>query len=176
MGSAEWNRCIDSTKPTSHPSGQNLPTFFWSLPLVGWTLPQRRCHTKGRHPEQKLFTFGHCPYHWLSARLDPPPLPNSGNFVLFFWTSNTTFCAFYGKKYQWWQWWLNDNLLISGISTWWKVSQNFRAGPPPWLGQCPKVNILFYGRSSLRLKHSPLRDFWLGLSKRMRMLGKSTHL
>ena len=40
--------------------------------------------------------------------------------------------------------------LILGPITLWKKGQKIRAGAsPPWFGQCPKVNILFYGWSSL---------------------------
>ena len=36
------NRCIDSTKSSSHPSGQNLPSLFWSLDH--WSIhPKRWC-------------------------------------------------------------------------------------------------------------------------------------
>ena len=43
---------------------------------------------------KKTFSFGHCPNH-----LNPPPHdPNSGNLVLFFRTSKTTFCAYDRKK------------------------------------------------------------------------------
>ena len=47
-------------------------------------------------------------------------------------------------------WLLSKYWLILGICTWWEEGQNFRArASPPWFRQCPKVNILFFGRSSL---------------------------
>ena len=45
---------------------------------------------------KKTFSFGHCPNH-----LNPPPHPpNSGNLVLFFRTSKTTFCAYDRKHFD----------------------------------------------------------------------------
>ena len=51
---------------------------------------------KGRPPTKKNYYFRALP------KLAPPPphALNSGNLVLFFRTSKTTYCAYYGKKYQ----------------------------------------------------------------------------
>ena len=58
----------------------------------------------GRPPIKKNVYFRALP----KLALPPPPLL-SGNLVLLFRTSKTTFYAYYGKRYQRWQWWLDDN-------------------------------------------------------------------
>ena len=55
-------------------------TVFPSYSLI-WI-----CYIREDINEKKTFSFGHCPNH-----LNPPHDPNSGNLVLFFRTSKTTF-------------------------------------------------------------------------------------
>ena len=45
-------------------------------------------------------------------------------------------------------WRLSKNRLIIGPITLWKKGQKIRAGasPPPWFGQCPKVNTILGGK------------------------------
>ena len=49
---------------------------------------------KGRHQQEKTFSFGHCPNH-----LTPPPDPIRATWSSFF-TSKTTFCVYDWKKFD----------------------------------------------------------------------------
>ena len=92
-----WGNCVFIKVLTVVDLYINNSRNIWLLP----TMPSFQ--SQGRPPIKKNVYFRALP------KLPPPPPPlNSGNLVLSFRTSKTTFCAYYRKKYQRWQWWLND--------------------------------------------------------------------
>ena len=132
-----------------------------------------------------MFTFGHCPNQGGEAPAQKfwpvfhqVLIPKISHFIL----NSHNICMFSGHFLHHYHinqhfrhqklsknilvlWLLSKYWLILGISTWWKEGQNFRArASPPWFGQCPKVNILFLGRSSLKVEINFIKIFSFKLS------------